>query len=188
MKPIYIVVLLCSILGFKAVAHDTASVQLKDLPTYVGRKVKLTLRVLDFEARKEYIYLYIGNRYPHQELTVIVQRNNGKKHIRLNNDNILGRRIASFTGFVAPYDGEPDTTKNYDDAAIKKEFEREQPIEVYALHLYGTMHREYKPRTGPIDLNGKLAMLITQQKQIGPMIHEPDTSPVDYHFPAMIKK
>lgn len=151
--------------NLKADAQDT--VRCDDLPAYVGRKVTIAMPVVEFDLRQDYIYLYMGNYYPNQKFTIIVKRNNGKKRIRLNEDIILGRAIASFTGYIAKDNEEPDTTKNYYDAAIKKEFEKEQQCVIMVKNQPATFYVEYNPRKGPIDLKGKLVMVIIQQKQIG---------------------
>jgi len=180
MKALFIIALFCSEVSFKAAAQDT-TISYKELPTYISRKVTLLLPVLDFDVRRDYIYLYMGGWYPEQKFTVIIKRNNGKHHIRLANDIILGRVIPSITGFVTTYDEEPDTTKNYNDADIKKEFEKGRPMEVYAFHLKGMMYRKYEPRTTPIDLRGKLVMFVTLQKQIGTTTYEiPHGPPVNF--------
>ncbi|NHA07642.1 hypothetical protein G7092_27835 [Mucilaginibacter sp. HC2] len=184
MKALFIITLFCSAVSIKATAQDS-TISYKELPAYIGRKVTFLLPVTDFDVRREYIYLYMGNRYPDQEFTIIVKRNKGKKHIRLNKDIILGRVIAPFTGFISAYDEGPDTTKNYNDAAIKKEFEKGQPMEIYALHLHGMMSRKYEPRTTPIDLRGKLVMLVTLQKQIGTTTYEISHGPPT-DFPSML--
>lgn len=171
-------------ISFKATAQDT-TISYKDLPAYIGRKVTLRMQVLDFDMRKDYIYLYMGGWYPEQEITVIIKRDNGKKRMRLSKDVILGRVIAPFIGFITTYDEGPDTTKNYNDAAIKKEFEKGQPMEIYALHLHGMMSRKYEPRTTPIDLRGKLVMLVTLQKQIGTTTYEISHGPPT-DFPSML--
>ena len=122
MNNLFIIILFCSIVRFKATAQDT--IRYKDLPSYVGRKVKVIMHVISFDLRKEYIYLYMGNRYPDQELTIIVKRYNGKKRIRLNKDIILGQVAVSLTGYIATYDEGSDTTKSYNDAGINKAFEK----------------------------------------------------------------
>jgi hypothetical protein len=124
------------------------------------------MHVISFDLGKEYIYLYMGNFYPDQELTIIVKRYNGKKRIRLNKDIILGRVAVSLTGYIATYDEEPDATKSYNDAAIKKEFEKGRPVTI-GRYLPAIWHHKYTPSTEPINLKGKLVMLVTQQKQIG---------------------
>ncbi len=179
---IFSIILFCSIVSFKAAAQDT--VAHNKLPAYISRKVKLVMSVADFDLRKEYIYLYMGNFYPNQKFTVIVKRNDGKKHIKLNKDIILGRVMVAITGYISTFDGEPDTTKNYDDAAIKKEFERGRPMILMMTNQPGMMYRKYIPRTEPIDLKGKLVMLVTSQKQIGATYQIPPLSPND--FPAVL--
>ncbi|GGH21930.1 hypothetical protein [Mucilaginibacter phyllosphaerae] len=176
MKPL-LIFLLFSNLTIKASAQDT--VGFKNLSAYVGRKVTVIMPVLNFDIRKEYIYLYMGGWYPNQTFTAIIKRNNGKKRIKLKTDVIIGRVKVSLTGYIAKYDGEPDTTKNYDDVIIKKEFEKPQPMVVVAFNLHGMMSKKYEPRTEPIDLNGKLVMLITDQKQIG-NIYELDLPDPNY--------
>jgi len=168
-------------MGFKATAQDTVSY--RNLPAYVGRKVTLIMPVFGFDMRREYIYLYLGDCYPRQKLTVIVKRNNGKKRIRLNKDIILGQVIASLKGFITTYDGEPDTTKNYGDDDVKKEFEKDRPVEIMAFHQAATMRYIYEPRKEPIDLRGKLVMFITEQKQIGATYEIPQQSSRNFNFP-----
>jgi hypothetical protein len=154
-------VLMC----FKASAQDT--VACKDLSAYTGRKVTIQMRAAGFDMRREYIYLYYGNGYPEQDFTVMIKRNDGKKRIKLNKDIILGLATAPLTGYIATYDGEPDSTKNYDDAAVKKEYEKVRPVVIIAFNQPAIMRPIYPPRKGPINLKGKLVMLITQQWQIG---------------------
>ncbi|MCQ6958810.1 hypothetical protein [Mucilaginibacter aquariorum] len=165
MKVLYAIVIFCSLASFKTAAQDT--VACKDLPAYLGRKITLQMRAVDFDMRKENIYLYYGNRYPEQEFTVIIKRNNGKKRIKLNKNIIVGRATAPLIGYITTYDGEPDTTKNYDDAAVKREFEKGIPAEIIAIKAPIIFSMKYRPRTAPIDLKGKLVMFITEQWQIG---------------------
>jgi hypothetical protein len=174
MKTLSILILFCSVVSFKATAQDT--IQYKDLPAYVGRKVKVVMHVIGFDLRKEYIYLYMGNFYPDQELTIIVKRYNGKKRIRLNKDIILGQVAVSLTGYIAFYDEGPDTTKSYNDPGINKAFEKVHSGNFIGLNTPFKWHRRYTPRTEPIDLRGKLMMLITQQKQIGATYRPPSSN------------
>ncbi|MES2268278.1 MAG: hypothetical protein V4520_16065 [Bacteroidota bacterium] len=168
------VALLCFAFSFKASAQDTVNYQ--NLPAYKGRKITIVMPVEDFDLRKEFIYLYMGNRYPNQKFTVIVNRKNGDKRIKLKNDVILGRVMVSLTGYITTYDGEPDTTENYDYSAIKKEYEKDRPMVFLASNTPVMVHTTYSPRTGPIDLRGRLVMVISDQKQIGPSYQLPQRS------------
>ena len=163
MKYFYLLILSFIAIS-KAAAQDT--IRLADAVSHIGQKVTFCTQAADFDSRTENTYLYFGNRYPNQTLTVIVKRTNGEKNITLSRDIVLGRVMVYFTGTIISYTGKPDTSASYDIAAIKKDIETHRlTLIIGGMPMKG--HFNYIPRTEPINLKGKLVMMITEQDQIG---------------------
>lgn len=166
MKWIILTIFLFSGLVSKAQHSDTIVV--KDVSAHIGKEVTLKLQVLDFDSRANSLYLYAGNRYPNQLLSIIIKKNaaNGKP-IKIDKDIILGRTMVYFSGKLVSYDEAPDTPALTDQAMLKREVERPQPAVIEYNGLRGAIKRIYQPRTGPIDLKGRIVMIIDDKKQIG---------------------
>lgn len=148
----------------EASAQDT--IKVADAANYVGKIVTFRAQPLTFDSRAENIYLYYFGHWSNQWLTVIVKRTNGKNRIKLKRDIMFGLRTVYFTGTITKYSEEPDTTANYDIKSIQKEFKETHPVTVAAIPG-SIFHQGYVPTTGPIDLRGKMVMIITEQSQIG---------------------
>jgi hypothetical protein len=147
----------------KVLGQDTVS--FKDIQNHLGQVVTFRAQATDFDSKKDYLYLYFGNRYPDQKLTVVVKRINNKKKIKLDRDIMIGRKMTYFTGMLIKYTGEPDSSENYETESLKRYIETDRPVTIAGNR--GMMHLNYNARTAPIDLKDKLVMIITEQKQIG---------------------
>lgn len=152
---------------FAANAQTPDTISLNDINANIGKRVTIKCLVLDFDSRANLLYLYAGNRFPNQLLSIIVKREANGKKLKIDKDIILGRKMVCFTGKLVNYEGAPDTTVLTDQAMLKREVERPQPIVIEYNGQHGTMRRTYQPRTGPIDLKGKPAMIIDDKKQVG---------------------
>lgn len=147
----------------KSQAQD--SIRVRDASYHVGQKVTFLSQAADFDSRMDATYLYFGDRYPKQWLTVIVKRTNEKKHIKLKRNIMLGRKMVYFTGTITSYTGEPDSSATYDIVSIKRDIETDRQLTIGGTPM--TAHFNYTARTTPIDLRNKLVMIITEQDQIG---------------------
>ena len=163
MKTQTILLLIFILLSFKLFAQDT--IRIIDAKNYVGRNVTFRSQVSDFDSRKDYTYLHFGGHYPNQDFSIIINRENAGKPVKLKRNIMLGREMVYFTGTVTIYNGPPDTTSNYKTEAIRKDAERDRALTIGGTPY--TTHFGYNPRTIPIDLKGKLVMVISEQKQIG---------------------
>jgi hypothetical protein len=172
MKPFITLLLFSWIIIYKASAQDTINVM--QAADYINKTVTFCPQVSDFDSKQDNIYLYFGERFPKQKLAVIIKRTNGKKRIKLKRDIMLGREMVYFTGIITVYNGEPDTSANYDTDAIKSDIETDKPMFIGNQHGMG--HMNYTARTVPVDLKGKLVMIITDQKQIGRKVYYPQMS------------
>ena len=151
---------------FAANAQTADTISLKDVDANIGKWVTIKCLVLDFDSRTNFLYLYAGNRFPNQLLSIIVKRDTNGKKLKIDKDIILGRKMVCFTGKLVNYDGAPDTTALTDQAMLKREEERPQPVVIEYNGQRGTMRHIYQPRTGPIDLKGKPVMIIDDKRQI----------------------
>ncbi|MFC0518865.1 hypothetical protein ACFFGT_31920 [Mucilaginibacter angelicae] len=152
---------------FAAVAQTADTILVKDISTNIGKEVVLKCQVIDFDSRTNLLYLYIGNRFPNHLLTIIVKKQVDGKRLKIDKDIILGRKMVYFTGKLISYNEGPDTTALTDQAMLKREVERPQAVVIEYNGQAGTMKRTYEPRQGPIDLRGKLVMIIDDKKQVG---------------------
>jgi len=150
------------IAAFNVLAQDTVS--FKDIQDHIGQMVIFRAQAVDFDSKKDQMYLYFGNRYPNQKLTVIVKRTNNNKKIKLDRDVMIGRKMTYYTGMLVKYDGKPDSSENYEAESLKKYIETDRPVIIGGNSGMG--HIGYRPRTTPIDLKDKLVMIISGQKQI----------------------
>jgi hypothetical protein len=157
MKNTFLVSCVLLLTSLKASAQENIS--LKNVASYVGKEVTVNPQVLDFDSKKDYVYLYLGERYPNQKLTVII-----KRPLKVKLPILLGREIASFTGTIARYSGNPDSSANYGIDEIKKETEKDKQLLIGGKEMTG--HFGYTPHNHPVNLQGKLVMFITDQKQI----------------------
>lgn len=148
---------------------QTNIVHLKDIPDYLNKEITIQTQVIDFDSRGDYWYLYIGDHYPNQRFTILVKKVNGTKRMKFNMDILLGRKIAYFTGTVNRYAGNPDSSANPEIEKIRQEIEQPRPITIGETSGMGYFH--YMPKTAPIDLRGKLVMMITDKKQIGKKLY-----------------
>jgi len=153
----------CALLLTSLKVTAQQNISLRDVASYVDKEVTVNPQVLDFDSKKDYVYLYLGERYPNQKLTVII-----KRPIKVKLPILLGREIASFTGTITRYSGNPDSSANYNIDNIKKEAEKDKQLLISGKEMTG--HFGYTPHDHPVDLQGKLVMLITGQKQISKKI------------------
>ncbi|MBD1387248.1 hypothetical protein IDJ75_18310 [Mucilaginibacter rigui] len=135
------------------------NISLRDVASYIGKEVTVNPQVFDFDSKKDYVYLYFGERYPNQKLTVII-----KRPVKVKLPILLGQEIASFTGAITQYSGKPDSSANYGIDEIKKEAEKDKQLLIGGKEMTG--HIGYTPHNHTVNLQGKLVMLITDQKQI----------------------
>jgi hypothetical protein len=63
----------------------------------------------------------------------------------------------------------PDPSANYNIKSIQKEFEEAHPVTIAIIP--GVWHQGYVPKIVPIDLRGRLVMIITDQNQIGKKLY-----------------
>jgi len=148
---------------------QTNIVNLRDIPENLNKEITIQTQVIDFDSRGDYWYLYIGDHYPNQRFTIMVKKVNGTKRMKLNMDILLGRKIANFTGTVTRYEGNPDSSANPEIEKIRQEIEQPRPLTIGESTGMGYFH--YIPKTAPVDLQGKLVMLITDKKQIGKKLY-----------------
>ena len=153
-------VLLCSLSSW---AQE--KVVLSDIENYLDKEITICPQTADFDSKTGYTYLYFGGFYPYQKLTIAIKRFNGKKPIKLKMDILLGREIACYTGTVVRYSGTPDSTDNFGAEKIKKELETDRLMMIGDKQFTGHVGT-FVPRTTPVNLEGKLVMFITDQKQI----------------------
>lgn len=151
--------LCCALLLTFLKASAQQNISLKDVTNYIGKEVTVNPQVLDFDSKPDYVYLYFGERYPNQKLTVII-----KRPIKVKLPVLLGRETASFTGTITRYSGNPDSSANYDIDEIKKEAEKDKQLLIGGKDMTG--HFGYTPHNHPVDLQGKLVMFVTDQKHI----------------------
>lgn len=149
----------CALLLICLKASAQEKISLKDVASYVDKEATVNPQVLDFDSKKGYVYLYLGERYPNQKLTVII-----KRPLKVKLPILLGREVASFTGTITRYSGNPDSSANYDIDNIQKEAEKDKQLLIGGKEMTG--HFGYTPHDHPVDLQGKLVMFITDQKQI----------------------
>ena len=149
----------CALLLTSLKVTAQQNISLRDVASYVDKEVTVNPQVLDFDSKKDYVYLYLGERYPNQKLTVII-----KRPIKVKLPILLGREIASFTGIITRYSGNPDSSANYGIDEIKKEAGKDKQLLIGGKEMTG--HFGYIPHNGPVNLQGKLVMFITNQKQI----------------------
>lgn len=157
MKNTFLLSCALLLICFKASAQEKIS--LRDVATYLDKEVTVNPQVLDFDSKTDYEYLYFGEHYPNQKLTIIIKRS-----VKLKLPILLGREIAGFTGTIARYTGKPDSSANYGIDEIKKEAEKDRQMLVGGQEMTG--HFGYTPNNHPVNLQGKLVMFITDQKQI----------------------
>jgi hypothetical protein len=150
-----------------ASAQTADTILVKDISTNVGKEVVLKCQVIDFDSRTNLLYLYIGNRFPDQLLTIIVKKQVDGKRLKIDKDVVLGRKIVYYTGKLISYNEGPDTTALMDQAMLKREIERPQAGILEYTGQGVTMRHLYEPRTAPIGLRSKLVMIIDNKKQIG---------------------
>jgi len=104
----------------------------------------------------------------------MVKKHNGTKPIKLNTDVLIGRQMAYFTGTIVNYDGQPDSSANPDSKKLSNKINVDRPMTIGGTPVMG--HMIYKPKTTPVDLKGKLVMIISDQKQIGKKLYPVITS------------
>ncbi|SDH27852.1 hypothetical protein ACRQ5D_07605 [Mucilaginibacter sp. P25] len=152
---------------FTAIGQKADTIAVKDISTHLGKEVVVKCRVIDFDSRTNLLYLYIGNRFPNHLLTIIVKKQVNGKRLKIDKDIILGRQMVYFTGKLINYTENPDTTALTDQAMLKREVEQPQAGILEYTGQAVTIRHTYEPRTGPIDLRGKLVMIIDDRKQVG---------------------
>lgn len=149
----------CALLLICLKASAQEKISLRYVANYVDKEVTVNPQVIDFDSKTNVVYLYFGEHYPNQKLTVII-----KRPIKVKLPILLGREIASFTGTIVQYSGKPDSSANYGIDEIKKEAEKDKQLLIGGKEITG--HFGYIPNNRPVNLQGKLVMFITDQKQI----------------------
>jgi len=162
------------ILSISCVSAQTDTIGLNQIRQYINKTVTIKVQTTDFDSKAECWYLYALGFYPNQRFTIMVKKHNGTKPIKLSTDVLIGRQMVYFTGTIVNYDGQPDSSANPDIKKLSNKINVDRPMTIGGTPVMG--HMVYKPKTIPVNLKGKLVMIISDQKQIGKKLYPVITS------------
>lgn len=96
-------------LWYYPIGYRISTISAYDAGSYVGEIARVYGEIYDvwYSSKTREYYLYIGGPYPHQDFTVVLERNDARRYSRWPERYFTGRHIAA-TGLISIFDGKPE--------------------------------------------------------------------------------